>query len=206
MIDLKCLGDCYGIERKQSPFEYNIESWISSLSLRFLGGKNRRSSSRWNSRTCRTVDRDGSFPAPLTEISNTGQSMATFRPVDWTLVRPVLRRQVSDPLKIGRYGRPNAKHRNVSRRCKKSESKTKELDLVVANGSQPQLTLLTVDPDGRVRQSSPTLIPIKPVDWTIDFQLPERVRVGEELVVDVALTNRFHNCSQVSLVDDRFLF
>ena len=73
------------------------------------------------------------------------------------------------------------------------------MDLVVANGSSdPQLTLLTVDPNGRVRQSSPVAIPIKPVDWAIDFQLPERVRVGEELVVDVALTNRFHNCSQVS--------
>ena len=70
---------------------------------------------------------------------------------------------------------------------------------MVANGSSdPQLTLLTVDPNGRVRQSSPVAIPIKPVDWAIDFQLPERVRVGEELVVDVALTNRFHNCSQVS--------
>ena len=75
---------------------------------------------------------------------------------------------------------------------------TKELDLVVANGLEPQLTLLTVDPNGRVRQSSPTAIPIKPVDWAIDFQLPERVRVGEELVVDVGLTNRFQNCSQVS--------
>lgn len=80
-----------------------------------------------------------------------------------------------------------------------SDATTKELDLVVANGSDAQLTLVTVDPDGQVRQSNPTVIPIKPVDWSIDFQLPERVRVGEELVVDVALTNRFHNCSQVSL-------
>jgi hypothetical protein len=71
------------------------------------------------------------------------------------------------------------------------------MDLVVASGSDPQLTLLTVDRNGRVRQSSPVTIPIKPVDWTIDFQLPESVRVGEELVVDVTLTNRFQNCSQV---------
>ncbi|XP_057381255.1 uncharacterized protein LOC130703811 [Daphnia carinata] len=80
-----------------------------------------------------------------------------------------------------------------------SESTTKELDLVVANGVDPQLTLLTVDQNGRVRQSNPVAIPIKPIDWTIDFQLPERVRVGEEVVVDVALTNRFNNCSQTQL-------
>ncbi|XP_046454359.1 C3 and PZP-like alpha-2-macroglobulin domain-containing protein 8 isoform X2 [Daphnia pulex] len=80
-----------------------------------------------------------------------------------------------------------------------SESTTKEMDLVVASGSDPQLTLLTVDRNGRVRQSSPVTIPIKPVDWTIDFQLPESVRVGEELVVDVTLTNRFQNCSQTQL-------
>lgn len=78
-----------------------------------------------------------------------------------------------------------------------SESTTKELDLVVANGVDPQLTLLTVDQNGRVHESNAVAIPIKPIDWTIDFQLPERVRVGEELVVDVALTNRFNNCSQV---------
>jgi hypothetical protein len=72
------------------------------------------------------------------------------------------------------------------------------MDLVVTNGSDPQLTLLSVDRNGRVRQSSLVTIPIKPVDWAIDFQLPERVRVGEELIVDVTLTNRFKNCSQVS--------
>lgn len=71
------------------------------------------------------------------------------------------------------------------------------MDLVVGSGPNPQLTVLTIDPDGRIRTSIPTAIPIKPVDWTIDFQLPERVRVGEELVVDVALTNGLHNCSQV---------
>ena len=72
------------------------------------------------------------------------------------------------------------------------------MDLVVANGSDPQLTLLTVDRNGRIRQSSPVTIPIKAVGWTIDFQLPERIRVGEELVVDVTLTNLLKNCSQVS--------
>lgn len=87
---------------------------------------------------------------------------------------------------------------NVNYTLHESESTAKELDLVVANGVDPQLTLLTVDQNGRVRQSSPVAIPIKPVDWTIDFQLPEQVRVGEELVVDVALTNGFNNCSQVS--------
>lgn len=45
---------------------------------------------------------------------------------------------------------------------------------------------------------SPTL-QLKPrrADWTIDFELPASARVSEEVVVDVAVSNRQRNCSQV---------
>ena len=66
-----------------------------------------------------------------------------------------------------------------------------------------QLAVLTVSPDGRVRRSVPTAVESTDVaPWSIDFQLPETVRLGEEMVVDVTLASQQAlnglNCSQVS--------
>ena len=85
-----------------------------------------------------------------------------------------------------------------------SEPKWKEMELVVGRSrnkvdkSSPVLTLLSIDEEGRVRRSTSTKLPIKTAPWSVDFALPQSVRVAEELIVDVTLTNHFHaNCSQV---------
>ena len=64
------------------------------------------------------------------------------------------------------------------------------------------LTLISIDNEGRLRRSNRIKVPIKKaVPWSIDFALPQSVRLGEELIVDIVLTNQFHaNCSQVSLI------
>lgn len=64
-------------------------------------------------------------------------------------------------------------------------------------GGGGQLALLSVDAAGRVRRSAPLKLAPALADWSIDFQLPASARVGEEVVVDVAIVNRFRNCSQV---------
>lgn len=77
---------------------------------------------------------------------------------------------------------------------------------------RPELRVLTVGPDGQVRMSGPTAVPllrwasgVSSAPWSIDFQLPETVREGEEMVVAVTLANELEtlsngigNCSQVS--------
>lgn len=67
------------------------------------------------------------------------------------------------------------------------------------DGKRPQLRLMTADLDGKVRFTSPVSIPNKPIPWTVDFQLPQSVRIGEELIVDIVLTNQLTNCSQVCI-------
>ena len=66
-------------------------------------------------------------------------------------------------------------------------------------GSNPELKLLTVDADAKMRTSKPLVVP-RPatVPWQIDFQLPASIRIGEELVIDITLKNHLLNCSQVN--------
>ena len=48
------------------------------------------------------------------------------------------------------------------------------------------------------RPLSPSVV--RPAPWSVDFELPASVRVGEEVVVDVHLRNGQSNCSQVGRV------
>ena len=62
---------------------------------------------------------------------------------------------------------------------------------------QPVLRLVTVEPNGKMSNSRPELLSTKTIPWTINFDLPPTVRIGEELIVDVTVTNQMMNCSQV---------
>ena len=66
-------------------------------------------------------------------------------------------------------------------------------------GSNPELKLLTVDADAKMRTSKPLAVPLPAtVPCQIDFQLPASIRIGEELVIDITLKNHLLNCSQVN--------
>ena len=62
---------------------------------------------------------------------------------------------------------------------------------------QPVLRLVTVEPNGKMSNSRAELLTAKRIPWTVSFDLPPSVRVGEELIVDVTITNQMTNCSQV---------
>ena len=61
----------------------------------------------------------------------------------------------------------------------------------------PVLRLLTVEPNGKMSSSRAQRLTAKRIPWTVHFDLPPSVRIAEELIVDVTLTNQMLNCSQV---------
>ena len=62
---------------------------------------------------------------------------------------------------------------------------------------QPILRLVTVEPNGKISNSRALPLTAKRIPWSVSFDLPPSVRVGEELIVDVTITNHMINCSQV---------
>jgi len=84
-----------------------------------------------------------------------------------------------------------------------SEHSWRQLNVAVprAGVATPYLRLATVDATGRLGLSQPlSLSVVRPAPWSVDFELPASVRVGEEVVVDVHLRNGQSNCSQVGRV------